>query len=193
MQRERVEELQLLIGVEDVLVGRMLGVGRFESGLQSRLPFEFGGEHLVDTRAQLVGDDVQEDLVGQTVSTVVEPKRVHRGDQPTERVVLGVEGWRPSAGADDLGKRCRGEVIRQAGCRVLRRLDVELDPPLVMMLDDELHRLLWREANEHVVAKVSGQRSGERCVLSHGDHEVGVAVGRALDDHGRSTQTKSWI
>ena len=77
--------------------------------------------------------------------------------------------------------------------RVLRRLDVELDPPLVMMLDDELHRLLWREANEHVVAKVSGQRSGERGVLSHSDHEVGVAVGRALDDHGRSTQTKSWI
>ena len=48
MQRERVEELQLLIGVEDVLVGRMLGAGLFESGLQSRLPFEFGGEHLVD-------------------------------------------------------------------------------------------------------------------------------------------------
>ena len=118
---------------------------------------------------------------------------MHRGDQPTERMVPGVEGRRPSAGADDLEKRCRGEVVRQAGCRVLRRLDVELDPPLVMMFDDELHRLLWREANERVVAEVSGQRAGERGVLSHRDHEVGVAFGRALDDHGRSTRTKSWI
>ena len=58
MQRERVEELQLLVGVEDVLVGRILGVGRFESGRQGRLPFEFGGEHLVDIRTQLVGDHV---------------------------------------------------------------------------------------------------------------------------------------
>ena len=82
-------------------------------------------------------------------------------------------------------------VVGQAGVGVLGGLDVEVGPAMVVMIDDELHRLGWLDPSERVVAEVGGQRTRERRVLVHGDHKVSFTSGGVLDDHGRSTRTKS--
>ena len=173
VQGDGVEKLELLVGMEQILVGGVIGIVGGQLLLQAALSALLVAQHGVDLGAQLVGNHVQEDLVAQPVPSPVQAVSVHRRHNAAERVMGLVERWRARRGGHNLSQRGRRQVVGQAGVGILRSLGVEVGPTLVVVVDNELHGLGRFEAVEFVVAEVGGQRTGERGVLVHGDHEMG--------------------
>ena len=188
VERERIEELQLPVILEEVVLFDPGGGARIsgELGLEARLTLDLAFEHALGKMALGRRDGVDQHLVGSAVAPVVEAPAVHARDQRRVGMVLFVEVRGRAARARDVDRRRVDQVVGQAGARIDLRRGVELGPALVMLRDHVKHHLARLDRLELGIAEGTRKLAGERGVFVHGDGEARGARGRGLDDHRRS-------
>src|SRR5215469_2617650 len=130
IERERIEELELLVVLEQPLIldpGRRLRVlGEFS--LEPLLTIDLAVEHSLHQRAVVRRDLVDQHHARESVPPVVEPPTMHARHQPAERVLPLVELGRTAARHRNIFRRRLDEVIWQTGGPIRHRIAVELGP-----------------------------------------------------------------
>ena len=185
VERKRVEELQLLVVLEQLsLLQPLRGLGILDDlRLQPLLPFEFAVEHLVGQRPVLLGDLVQQHQLGESVAAVIEAPAVHARNQPAIGMMALIEIRRQAARDCDVFRRRLGEIVRQAGFLVDRRIAVEFEPALIVIGNHVSHQVERRQCLEAIVAERSRELPAQSGVLVHHDGKARRAVRRCLNDH----------
>src|SRR5262249_59022233 len=120
IERERIEELELLVVLEQPVVldpGRRLGaLGEFS--LEPLLTIDLAVEHSLHQRAVVRRDLVDQHHARESVAPVVEPPTMHARNQPAERVMPLVELGRSVARHSAVFCRLVDEVIWPTACPI---------------------------------------------------------------------------
>jgi len=185
IERERIEELELLVVLEQPLVrdpGRRLRVlGEFS--LEPLLTIDLAVEHSLRQRAVVRRDLVDQHHARESVAPVVEPPTMHARHEPAERVLPLVELGRTAARHRDVFCRRLDEVIWQTGGLIRHRIAVELGPAGVMVQDHVKHQVVRLRSLKSIVTEGAGELMRQRRVLVHHDRQTRLTSRRCLNNH----------
>src|ERR1700704_1283879 len=185
IERERIEELELLVVLEQTLVPdpgrrpRVLG----EFGLEPLLTINLAVEHSLRQRAVVRWGLVDQHHPRESVAPVVESPTMHARHQPAERVLSLVELGRTATRPRDVFCRGLDEVIWQAGDLIGHWIAVELGPTSVMVQNHMEHQLVRVRSLKFIVAKGASELMRQRCVLVHHDRQMRLTRRRRLNNH----------
>jgi hypothetical protein len=78
-----------------------------------------------------------------------------------------IELWREAARSRDMLCRRIDKIVRQTGVRIGRWVAIEAGPPRIMVQDNMIHWLGWRQRFEPFVAEGTSKLMRERRMLIH--------------------------